>query len=267
MIDRRTFVSGGLSALAGLSLPLFDTRAAQAKTYGGVSFGANKLDIYTPGTDNAPVIVYVHGGAWRMGSRGEGRAVASAFNPLGYVVVSVGYSLSANAERQAREVAQAVSWVRAQISRYGGNPDRIAMMGHSAGSHLASLASLSGLAPGVRALVANDTGAYDLQYLADIHGGRLPILYGALNKPANWRNWSPISYAGGAGGMPVLVAWSGANFRVKVSTRFADALAASGHPVTRFNGAGYSHLSIRSAMSKRGDRLHTAIAQFLAANV
>lgn len=267
MIDRRKFVIGSVAALTGLSLPLLDARIAQAKTLSGISYGSNKLDIYTSGSDNAPIIVYVHGGAWRMGSRGEGRAVAEAFNPLGYVVVSVGYTLSADAERQAREVAQAVAWVRANISKYGGNPDRIAMMGHSAGCHLASLAALSGLASGVKALVANDTGAYDLQYLADIHGGRLPILYGALNKPAQWRNWSPISYASGAAGMPVLVAWSGAKFRVQVSTRFADALAAGGHPVTRFNGSSYSHFSIRSAMSKHGDRLNTAIAQFLAANI
>ena len=92
----------------------------------------------------------------------------------------------------------------------------------------------SGLAPHVKALVAVDTGAYDIPYLVKISGGRLPILYAALNTPSKWRNWSPISYAGGASGMPVLVAWSGARFRVDVSTHFADALAAHGHPVTRF---------------------------------
>lgn len=267
MIDRRTFVAGTAAALAGLALPLAGARPARAEAFRGISYGADRLDVYTPGTANAPVIVYVHGGAWRMGSKGEGRPVARYYNTIGYVVVSVAYSLSANAERQAREVGQAVTWVRQNISRYGGNPERIAMMGHSAGCHLASLASLSGLAPGVRALVANDTGAYDLQYLADIHGGRLPVLYGALNRRGKWPNWSPISYAGGGGAMPVLVAWSGAEFRRKVSTRFADALAANGHPVTRFDGQGYSHLSIRGAMSRRGDRLNTAITNFLAANV
>ncbi|MCB1464347.1 MAG: alpha/beta hydrolase [Nitratireductor sp.] len=267
MIERRKFIIGGGAVLAGLATPLIGTRAARARTLGGISYGANKLDIHTPGTDNAPVIVYVHGGAWRMGSRGEGRAVADSFTSRGYVVVSVDYSLSANAERQAREVAQAITWVRQNISSYGGNGSRIAVMGHSAGCHLACLAVLSGLAPGVSALVANDTGAYDLQYLADIHGGRLPILYAALNKRANWRNWSPISYAGGAGGIPVLVAWSGAEFRRKVSTRFADALAANGHPVTRFDGSGYSHISIRSGMGRNGDKLNTEIARFLAASV
>ena len=267
MIDRRNFVTGASAALAGMALPLLDTRLAEAKALKGISYGSNKLDLYTPGSDNAPVIVYVHGGAWRLGNRGEGRPVAEAFNSLGYAVASIDYSLSADAERQAREVGQAVSWVKSNISRYGGNSSRVAVMGHSAGCHLASLAVLSGLAPPVSALVANDTGAYDIAYLAKISGGRLPILYSALNTPAKWRQWSPISYVGGAGGMPVLVAWSGAKFRVAVSTRFADALASHGHPVTRFNGTGYSHFSIRSGMSKRGDRLNTAITQFLAANV
>ncbi|MCG6857967.1 MAG: alpha/beta hydrolase [Salaquimonas sp.] len=267
MIDRRKFVAGAAAILAGLTLPLVGIRPAQAKTFRGVSYGASKLDIYTPDADNAPVIVYVHGGAWRLGSRSEGRAVADSFTARGYIVVSIDYSLTASAERQAREVAQAVAWVHGNISKYGGNPDRIALMGHSAGCHLASLAALSGLAPGVKALVANDTGAYDIQYLADIHGGHLPILYAALNKPAKWRNWSPISYAAGANGIPVLVAWSGAEFRRKVSTRFADALAAAGHPVTRFAGNGYSHVSIRGGMGKTGDPLNTAIANFLAANL
>ncbi|GIL01078.1 MAG: hypothetical protein BroJett030_09770 [Alphaproteobacteria bacterium] len=266
MTDRRDFIRQGAALLALAALAPVLPSAAVAKTFGGVSYGPNSLDIYTPDTDNAPVIVYVHGGAWRAGSRGEARGPAAYFNSLGYIVVSVGYSLSGPADRQADEIGAAVRWVKANISKYGGNPGRVALMGHSAGTHLAALAALSGRAPGVRALIANDTGAYDLAYLAEIHNGRLPVLYAALNNPSKWNAWSPISYAGG-GGMPVLVAWSGAKFRHQVSTRFADALAARGHAVTRFDGKGYSHLSIRSAVGRRGDPLTAAITRFLAAHL
>jgi acetyl esterase/lipase len=263
MIDRRNFIrqATAVPILAALSLVL--PAVAVAKTTKNISYGPDSLDIYAPAAANAPVIVYVHGGAWRAGSKGEARGPAAYFNDLGYLVVSVGYSLSAPADQQADEVGAAVRWVEANIAQYGGDANRIAMMGHSAGTHLAALAALSGRAPGVRALVANDTGAYDLAYLAEIHNGRLPILYSALNNRAKWQAWSPISYAAG-GGMPVLVAWSGADFRVKVSTRFADALAANGHEVVRFDGKGYNHLTIRSAVGRRGDRLNTAITNFLA---
>jgi len=267
MIDRRKFVSLGFAALALAALPVaaFPVTAV-AKSQKNVSYGPNRLDIYAPANANAPVIVYVHGGAWRAGSKGEASGIARHFNDLGYMVVGVAYSLSRSADRQADEVGAAVRWVQANIAGFGGDPARIALMGHSAGAHLSALAALSGRAPGVRALVTNDTGAYDLAYLAQIHNGRLPILYAALNDRAKWDVWSPITYAGG-GGMPVLVAWSGAEFRHKVANRFADALETSGHVVTRFDGSGYNHLSIRGAASRNGDPLNRAIAAFLAANL
>lgn len=269
MIDRRMFLRRGAAALAltGLPLALFDAVPALARTAKGIVYGANKLDIYTPGTDNAPVIVYVHGGAWRAGNRGQVGSMPAYFNALGYVFVSVSYSLSASVERQAREVGQAVAWVKSNISNFGGNPSRVALMGHSAGCHLASLAALSGLAPGVKALVANDTAAYDVNYLADINNGKLPMLYSAFSDRSKWKNWSPINYAGGGGAMPVLVAWSGGRDRDRISRRFADALASRGHPVTRFDGGRYNHISIRGAMGRQGDPLTAAITRFLAANL
>ena len=260
MTDRRQFLA---TAGAALLLPFTGTAPAFAETHRNVSYGGNRLDIYTPGTSGAPVLIYVHGGAWRAGSKGTVGAMPDYFNGLGYVFISVGYSLTSNVDGQVGDVARAINWVRANISGYGGDPARIAVLGHSAGCHLASLAVLSGMASGVSALVANDTGAYDIAYLADINNGRLPLLYAALNKPDKWRNWSPINYAGGGGALPVLVAWSGGRNRDRISIRFADRLAAAGHPVTRFDGSSYSHLSIRNAMGRRGDAVTGAIARFL----
>lgn len=261
-MDRRSFIAGSLLAPALLG---FSGRFAAAETIKNVSYGANKLDIYTTGTDNAPVMIYVHGGAWRAGSKKSVKAMPAYFNSLGYIFVSVGYTLypRANVDRQAREVGQAVNWVRDNISKYGGNPGKIALMGHSAGSHLASLAALSGLATGVSALIANDTAAYDVAYLAELYSGRLPQLYApAFRDRAKWQNWSPISYAGG-GGMPVMVIWSGGRYRDRISIRFADRLASAGHAVTRFDGRRYNHLSIGSAVGRKGDAVTKAIGNFL----
>ncbi len=89
----------------------------------------------------------------------------------------------------------------------------------------------------MRALVANDTAAYDVAYLAQINNDRLPILYaGPFKDRSKWSQWSPITYAGGGGGIPVLVAWSGGRDREEISQRFANALEAAGHPVIRFDG-------------------------------
>ncbi len=265
-MDRRSFVVGAMLASALIG---FSGEPASAETIKNVSYGANKLDIYTPGADNAPVVIYVHGGAWRAGSKRSVKSMPDYFNGLGYIFVSVGYTLypRANVERQAREVGQAVNWVRANISKYGGNPDRIALMGHSAGSHLASLSALSGMATGVKALIANDTAAYDVAYLAELYRGRLPQLYAPpFRDSANWRNWSPINYAGG-GGMPVLVIWSGGRYRDRISNRFADRLASAGHPVTRFDGRRYNHIAIGSAVGRKGDAVTKAIGNFLSSTL
>lgn len=273
MIDRRSFLHLGLGAgAAGISTAFGGIGPALAarQTIKNVKYGSNALDIYTSGTDNAPVLIYVHGGAWRAGSRRTVKSMPGYFNGRGYHFVSVGYTLHprANVEMQARQVGQAVGWVRANIARYGGNPSRIALMGHSAGCHLASLATLGGLAPGVRALIANDTGAYDLAYLASLNNGRLGTLYAApFNDKSKWHNWSPISYAGGGGRLPVLVAWSGGKNRDRISKRFADALQRAGHPVTRFDGRRYNHISIRNVVGRSGEPLTAAITGFLASNV
>ena len=274
MLNRRTFLQTGLGTSlalgAGASLLLSGGTHALAQRAGGIDYGANKLDIYPASAPNAPVLAYVHGGAWRAGSRGAVGSMPDYFNALGYTFVSIGYTLHprANVDRQSAEIGQAIGWIGNNIAQYGGDPSRIALSGHSAGCHLSCLAVLSGRAPSVRALIANDTAAYDVAYLAQVSGGRLGILYSApFRDQSQWRNWSPISYAGGGGQLPVLVAWSGGGVRPDVSQRYANALANAGHPVTRFNGAGYNHLSIRSAMGKRGDRLTQAMTNFLAANI
>ncbi|MFZ1813882.1 MAG: alpha/beta hydrolase [Rhizobiaceae bacterium] len=279
-MDRRDFFKRAASglALAGTSRllapiavsPFLLPATAEARTISGVSYGANALDIYTSGNDNAPVMIYVHGGAWRAGSRGRVGAQPEFYKRMGYVFVSVGYTLypAADVERQVREIAQAVNWVRSNISKYGGDPTRIALSGHSAGCHLACMAALSGLASGVKALFANDTAAYDVAYLASINGDSLPALYARpFSNRSKWVNWSPYNYAGNSQRFPVLVAWSGGRNRDRISKRFADKLEGAGYPVSRFDGSSYNHISIQNAMGRSGDRLSAAMERFLKSSV
>ncbi len=237
---------------------------AEAKTFSNVSYGANKLDIYTPDAGKAPVVIFVHGGAWVGGSKGGVRTMVQFFNRHGFVFVSVGYTKfpRVSVGQQADQVGQAINWVRANIARYGGDPRRIAVMGHSAGCHLASLAILSGRAKGVRALVANDTGAYDLAYLASLTNNSLGILYALpFRNRSKWRQWSPITYVG-TSRLPVMVIWSNGHNRDKVSLRFAKRLEAAGHPVTRYDGSKYGHIRIRNVVG-RNNEISKAILSFL----
>lgn len=247
-----------LSAIVPFATP------AQAKKITNVSYGANKLDIYTTAAKNAPVLIFVHGGAWVGGSKGGVQSMSRFFNKRGFLFVSVEYTKypRISVSQQADQVGQAINWVHANIAKYGGNPRRIAVMGHSAGCHLASLAILSGRAKGVRALIANDTGAYDLAYLASLTNNSLGLLYALpFRDRSQWRQLSPITYAS-RGNFPVMVIWSNGHNRDKISLRMAERLEAGGHPVTRYDGKKYGHIRIRNAVGRNND-LTKAVLNFL----
>jgi hypothetical protein len=137
-------------------------------------------------------------------------------------------------------------------------------MGHSAGCHLASLATLSGLIPGIRGLICNDTGAYDLKYLAKINNGSLPILYAApFRKRKYWERWSPITFTGNNPYLPLLVPWSGGRNRDRITANFISSLSENEADVTPFDGTSYSHISINKSIGKKGDRLTNAMLEFI----
>ncbi len=99
------------------------------------------LDIYRPekAEHPLPVIVWIHGGGWRGGSRTICRALP--MSGQGYAVVSIDYRLSGQASfpAQLHDCKAAVRWIRAHARQYGFDPNRIGVWGSSAGGHLAAL--------------------------------------------------------------------------------------------------------------------------------
>src|SRR5688572_10252615 len=100
-----------------------------------------KLDLYLPEAQEKPpgLIVWVHGGAWRGGSR-EGVDL-KGMTALGWAVASVDYRLSTQARFpvQIHDIKAAIRYLRAHASQYGFSPDRVVIAGSSAGAHLAAL--------------------------------------------------------------------------------------------------------------------------------
>jgi acetyl esterase len=107
------------------------------------------LDLYRPTKWSAPrpVIVWVHGGDWRIGSKGSGGPARSMLN-RGYAIVDVGYRLSDEAifPAQVEDCKAAVRWVRANADKYGLDDDRIGAWGSSAGGHLVAFLGTTGYA-------------------------------------------------------------------------------------------------------------------------
>ncbi|MFO1003412.1 MAG: alpha/beta hydrolase [Planctomycetaceae bacterium] len=100
------------------------------------------MDIYARRTQkNAPVVVFIHGGGWSKRDKDEVSSQPKLFNAAGIIVVSINYRLvpAVTHPENVRDVAAAVAWISKNISKHGGDPGQIFVMGHSAGSHLAAL--------------------------------------------------------------------------------------------------------------------------------
>ncbi|MBX3423132.1 MAG: alpha/beta hydrolase [Pirellulaceae bacterium] len=100
------------------------------------------LDVYWPqGARRLPVIFWIHGGGWQSGDKGDVHIKPQVFCERGHVFVSTNYRLLPQVDmgELIRDVALALGWVHRNIERYGGDPQHIIVMGHSAGAQLAAL--------------------------------------------------------------------------------------------------------------------------------
>jgi arylformamidase len=89
----------------------------------------------------APVLVFIHGGYWRSLDKAQHAFVAPAFQSHGALVVVPNYALcpAVGIEQMVLQLATALVWVWHRAARYGGDASRIALVGHSAGGHLATM--------------------------------------------------------------------------------------------------------------------------------
>ena len=110
-----------------------------------------ELDLYQPAERPAPVVVFVHGGGWRLGSRHSAGPAYSGTSPFeavaraGVAVASVDHRLSGEARWPAplHDVKAAVRWLRSRAGELGVDPGRVYAWGESAGGHLAALLGLT----------------------------------------------------------------------------------------------------------------------------
>ncbi len=108
-----------------------------------------KLDLYLPpGLAHPPLLVWVHGGAWRSGSK---QSVPTFFVENGIAVASLDFRLSTEGKFPASvyDIKAAIRFLRAKASDYGYRADRIAIAGSSSGGHLAALVGVTNHNPGL----------------------------------------------------------------------------------------------------------------------
>jgi len=159
----------------------------------------------------APLIVYVHGGGWKRGSKDN---ATGTFKPIhyphgGYAFASINYRLvpEHTVEEQAADVAAAVAALRSRAATLGVDPDRIVLMGHSAGAHLVALVGTdpqyltrAGVPlTAIRGVIPIDGAAYDVPAQMAQAGRFMAQTYAQAfgSDPARQRALSPTFQAGG----------------------------------------------------------------------
>jgi arylformamidase len=105
------------------------------------------LDVYATKRANAPINIFVHGGAWRAGAAKDHAFLAELFAQAGAHFVVLDFApvqeLDGDLGPMAYQVRRAIAWVYRNAGSFGGDPDRIYLSGHSSGAHLASVALIT----------------------------------------------------------------------------------------------------------------------------
>ncbi len=130
-----------------------------------------KLDLYQPDGPAAGVVVWVHGGAWRSGTRES--VDVKGLTALGWAVASVDYRLSTEAKfpAQIHDIKAAIRHLRAQARTFGLPANRFVIAGSSAGAHLAALVGVSNGQPELEGTVGGDLKtSSDVQAIVDLYG-------------------------------------------------------------------------------------------------
>jgi acetyl esterase/lipase len=226
----------GLAFNEGRSWGILPRRIALTASIAYAKGARHTLDVCRPKSATAaPVIVFFYGGGWRSGSKRTYRYVAKALARRGYVAVLPDYRIYPQARYPdfLDDGAQAVRWVKDNVKRFGGDPQKIFLMGHSAGAHIAAMLAIDatwlqkvGLTPGrdIAGLIGI-SGPYDFLPLKD---ETLKIIFGG-NRPET----QPIFHVT-TGAPPALLLTGDKDDVVGAgnSTRLAEKLRAAGNDAT-----------------------------------
>jgi acetyl esterase/lipase len=196
---------GALVAAACSPLRAFDTvmpkDGASRLVAADIPYGEGprrQLDIYAPVAADKrplPVIVFIYGGSWANGTREGYHFAARALSAQGFVTFVPDYRLVPEVRFPGflQDCAAAVHWVRQHAAHYGGDPDRIVLVGHSAGAYNAAMLALDPQFLGAdRAAIkgfAGMAGPYDF---LPFNGKVVTDTFGAWPKPDETQ---PIHYA------------------------------------------------------------------------
>ena len=241
------------------------------KTEENVPEKRHSLDIYRAKGGDRPVVIFVHGGGWLLGDKDNKITnKVKVFSELNYVFVSVNYRLSSFFSKKTQypehpnDVADAVLWTFQNIGKYGGDRNKIVLMGHSAGAQMVSLLGTSerflperGIQLNkIKGVISLDTEGYDVYGLGMENVNIYRRIFGDV--PKIWKDASPLyQVEQGKQYPPFLIAWRGESFRKSMAENFAQKLRNSGTTAETFSAEPYSHFEVNNKFGAPDDEIVT----------
>ncbi len=237
-----------------------------------------KLDLYLPESPvKAPVMVYLHGGGWAKGDKKAVRLKPAFFNEKGWIFASVNYRLLPEGKHPANvnDVALAIAKVHNEIAAKGGDPDRLFVMGHSAGAHLACLVATNSKPLEeagkslkiLKGVISLDTNVYNLPVVVrDASAGLYTAVFGTdaeiLKDASPQLHVEPdksippflICYSRGMGAQPQAM-------RPITANAFKEALTKVGIPAEVVDASDRNHGEINQWFGKAQDEKVTGMAK------
>src|SRR5262245_61805235 len=245
------------------------------------------VDIYAPdGAKNLPVVFWIHGGGWQTGDRTNVQVKPQAFVDKGFVFVSTGYRLLPDVDMGTifRDIAKSLRWVHDHVAEHGGDPNRLRVMGHSAGAQLAALMCIDdrylkaeGLSLGIiKGCVPVDGDTYDVPAIIEtaenrlrVHGMPMPkwghrLKFG--NDPALHRDYSAVTHVAKGKGIPPFLILHVAEHpdTSAQAERLEVVLKSAGIPAKRFAARQTDHSKLNESLGLPDDPPTKALFEFVA---
>ena len=245
------------------------------------------VDVYAPeDAKNLPVVFWIHGGGWEGGDRTAIQLKPQAFVDRGFVFVSTGYRLLPEVDMATifRDIARSLGWVHENIAKYGGDPQRILVMGHSAGAQLAALICTDDRylkAEGVpfsvlKGCVPVDGDTYDVPAIIEtaetrrrVHGqpqAKVGHREKFGNDPAKHRDYSAVTHVAKGKGIPPFLILHVADHpdTTAQAQRLGAVLKDAGIPVKVFGAKETNHSRINENLGLPEDAPTKALFEFVA---
>ncbi len=244
------------------------------------------LDVHSPaGAKDLPVVFWIHGGGWQTGDKTQVAEKPRAFMNAGFVFVSMNHRLLPQVEMGdiIRDVAKAMRWMHDNIAKYGGDPARVLVMGHSSGGQLAAITCTDdrylraeGLSLSmIKGCVPVDADTFDVPAMIEVAETRARVHHLPLptnghrqkfgNDPARHRDFSAVTHvARGKGIPPFLILHIGGSADTGAQARrLANVLQGADIPVRVVSAREATHTSINDNLGTPGDPTTTALFQFV----